>query len=234
MYMRRGNFIAIGRGDILHVMAINGSPRREWNTATLLKQALAGAAAEGARTKLVHLYDLRYRGCVSCFSCKKKGIPHGVCAMRDELSPVLERMQTADVILFGSPIYLMNLSSGMSACMERFLYPGTIYSDAVPSVFPKKIGTGFIYTMNMTEEQVRSYELEQKWEIYHFFTKAVLGIEPKVLYSYDTRQFSDYTQYESSRFSAADKQHRYEEQFPKDCQAARKLGEKLAQEAADR
>lgn len=115
-----------------------------------------------------------------------------------------------------------------------FLYPGTIYSDAVPSVYPKKIGTGFIYTMNMTEEQVRSYELEQKWDIYHFFTKAVLGIEPKVLYSYDTRQFSDYTQYESSRFSAADKQRRYEEQFPEDCQAARKLGEMLAQEAADR
>ena len=221
-------------GDVLNLIAINGSPRRDWNTATLLKQALEGAARNGVRTELVHLYDLQYRGCVSCFSCKRKGVPHGLCAMRDELSPVLERMQTADVLLFGSPIYLMNLSSGMSAFMERFLYPGTIYSDAVPSVFPKKIGTGFIYTMNMTEEQVRSYELEQKWDIYHFFTKAVLGIEPKVLYAYDTRQFPDYSQYESSRFSAADKQRHYEEQFPKDCRAARKLGETLVREAAER
>jgi hypothetical protein len=47
----------------MNVIAFNGSPRKEWNTATLLKSALEGAASCGAQTELVHLYDLDYKGC---------------------------------------------------------------------------------------------------------------------------------------------------------------------------
>ena len=52
----------------MHVLAINGSPRKNWYTATLLEQALAGAAETGAETELVHLYDLNFKGCTSCFA----------------------------------------------------------------------------------------------------------------------------------------------------------------------
>jgi Multimeric flavodoxin WrbA len=55
------------------IIAFNGSPRKEWNTATLLKKALKGAKSQGAETKLVHLYDLNYKGCISCFACKTIG-----------------------------------------------------------------------------------------------------------------------------------------------------------------
>ncbi|XWX63056.1 flavodoxin family protein [Desulfitobacterium sp. AusDCA] len=48
----------------MKVIAINGSPRKNKNTATLLNKAL-----EGAETELIHLYDLNYKGCVSCFAC---------------------------------------------------------------------------------------------------------------------------------------------------------------------
>jgi len=57
----------------MKVMAINGSPRKEWNTATLLENALEGAASQGAETELVHLYDLNFKGCKSCFECKTRG-----------------------------------------------------------------------------------------------------------------------------------------------------------------
>ncbi len=50
----------------MKVFAFNGSPRKEWNTATLLKKALKGAEPPGAETELVHLYDLKYKGCISC------------------------------------------------------------------------------------------------------------------------------------------------------------------------
>ena len=59
----------------MKVMAFNGSPRKTWNTATLLQKALEGAASKGAQTKLVHLYDLKYTGCKSCFACKTKRRP---------------------------------------------------------------------------------------------------------------------------------------------------------------
>ena len=56
----------------MKVMAFNGSPRKKkWNTVTLLKSALEGAASVGAETELVQLYDLDFSGCISCFSCKK-------------------------------------------------------------------------------------------------------------------------------------------------------------------
>jgi multimeric flavodoxin WrbA len=54
----------------MKAIGVNGSPRKKWNTATLLKKALEGAASEGAKTGLVHLYDLDYKGCISCFACK--------------------------------------------------------------------------------------------------------------------------------------------------------------------
>ena len=46
----------------MKVMAVNGSPRKKWNTATLLGKALKGAASKGAETELVHLYDLNFKG----------------------------------------------------------------------------------------------------------------------------------------------------------------------------
>lgn len=55
----------------MEAMAFNGSPRKKWNTATLLEHALNGAKSKGAETELVHLYDVDCKGCVSCFECKK-------------------------------------------------------------------------------------------------------------------------------------------------------------------
>ena len=47
----------------MKLLAFNGSPRKKWNTATLLEHALKGAKSEGAKTELIHLYDLDYKGC---------------------------------------------------------------------------------------------------------------------------------------------------------------------------
>jgi multimeric flavodoxin WrbA len=55
------------------VIAVNGSPRKRWNTAMMLEHALKGAESKGAETELIHLYDLDFKGCTSCFACKLKG-----------------------------------------------------------------------------------------------------------------------------------------------------------------
>jgi multimeric flavodoxin WrbA len=57
----------------MNVIGINGSPRKQWNTATLVTKALEGAAALGAATEQFHLYDLDFKGCKSCFACKTRG-----------------------------------------------------------------------------------------------------------------------------------------------------------------
>ena len=56
----------------MKVLAINGSPRKNGNTAALLKQAMDGAKSQGAETRRIDLYSLNYKGCISCFYCKRK------------------------------------------------------------------------------------------------------------------------------------------------------------------
>jgi len=93
----------------MKVLAINGSPRKKWNTATLLQNALDGAASQGAKTELVHLYDLNYTGCTSCFACKlKDGKSYGKCAVRDGLTPLLEKIPDAGALILGSHIYFVS------------------------------------------------------------------------------------------------------------------------------
>src|SRR3974390_1563375 len=108
----------------MKVIAINGSPRKNWNTATLLTKALEGAVSLGAETELVHLYDLDYKGCISCFACKLIDGPYnGHCAVKDGLSPLLKAIETeADAIILGSPIYFGGLSGEMRSFMERLLF----------------------------------------------------------------------------------------------------------------
>ena len=87
----------------MKALAINGSPRKNQNTAKLLQAALDSAARKGAETELVNLYELQYKGCVSCFACKRKDRRHGHCVMRDELAPVLRKAYDPQSSRF--PIY---------------------------------------------------------------------------------------------------------------------------------
>lgn len=60
----------------MDIYAVNASPRKKWNTATLLQHALDGAKAAGGdavRTELLHLYEYSFTGCKSCFHCKRLG-----------------------------------------------------------------------------------------------------------------------------------------------------------------
>lgn len=212
------------------LIAINGSPRKNWNTAELLKQAMQGAQDAGAETELVNLYSLNFKGCTSCFACKLKSRPHGSCAMKDDLSPVLERVKEADAVVFGSPIYFMNLSAGMIAFIERLFFSNYIYSDEIPTVFPKKLPAAFIYTMNMTEKHFEQFGMKERLGMYELFTRRILGVTPKILRAYNTVQFKDYSRYESSIFDPDEKFAYREKHFAEDCAAAYEIGRALIAE----
>ena len=138
----------------MRVMAFNGSPRKkEWNTVTLLENALSGAESVGAETELVQLYDLRFSGCISCFSCKKLSRKEdGVCAVQDDLTSVLDRVKEADALIIGSPIYYGCESASTRAFIERLLFPYNKYDKDRRSLFPRRINTAMIYTMGAPEE----------------------------------------------------------------------------------
>lgn len=208
----------------MNIVAINGSPRKNANTATLLKHALKGAEAQSAQTELIHLYDLNYKGCVSCFACKlTHGKSYGKCAHKDELKPLLEKLRDADAIILGSPIYFGNITGMMRSFIERLAFQYTLYDVNYSSLFPRKIPIGLIYTMNLDEKRMREWG----------YVEALSGLENRLgsifgsseaLYVTDTYQFKDYSKYEVTAFSEELKAKRREEEFPKDCAKAYNMG----------
>ena len=77
----------------MKILGINGSPRKGWNTSILVNQGLEGAKSAGAKVELINSYDLNYKGCKSCFTCKRKGVTVRNCVNNDELKPILEKIR---------------------------------------------------------------------------------------------------------------------------------------------
>ena len=217
----------------MKLLAINGSPRKNWNTAQLLDNAVAGAASQGAETELIHLVDLSFKGCLSCFACKRFGSPsYGRCAVNDELTPVLKKIEQVDALVLGSPIYLGAASSAMRACLERLLFQYLVYDDKYSTLFPRRIATGLIYTMGVPEDLMHKMGYNAQFRIIETLMNRMLGTVES-LYSTDTYQFDDYAKYNAPRFDPAAKAKRREVQFPLDCQAAYKLGIRLVNNRED-
>lgn len=211
----------------MKLLAINGSPRKNRNTASLLKEAVKGAASKGAEAELIHLRDLSYKGCISCFHCKKPGSKHyGRCAVRDELTPVLDKAHEAEVIILGSPFYFSTETSLMRACMERLFFQYYLYSALKPPLSPRKKAVALLYTMNVREENILAYGKDKAINV----SKGVmerLFAPCEVFLCTDTKQFDDYSKYEVDVFDVPAKLKRHEEVFPKDLQEAFHLGARL-------
>ncbi len=211
----------------MKVLAVNGSPRKKWNTATLLERALEGAASAGAETELVHLYDLDFKGCVSCFACKTiGGRSYGKCAMRDGLRPLLEKAAEADAIILGSPIYFGSVTGEMRSFMERLMFPNLTYTDPPQSLFHGKISTGLIFTMNVTEDVMKE-RYGQNLGILEMVMTLIFG-SVETLYGFDTMQFDDYSKILSTRFDPVKKAASRHDLFPKDCEKAFEMGARFA------
>ena len=213
----------------MKVLAINGSPRAKCSTATLLNNALEGAASRGAETELVHLYKLNFKGCISCFACKLiNGESYGRCAVNDDLTPILKKAEKADAIILGSPIYLGTATGEMRSFMERLIFPYLVYDANHSTLFKKKIKTGLIYSMGAQEDQMKLMGYDRYFTMVEMVMKRIFG-ESESLFVTDTYQFNDYSKYESTLFNVEEKAARRKEQFPKDCQKAFDMGVRVAQ-----
>ncbi len=100
----------------MHILAFNGSPRKEGNTAHIIKAVLEGAESAGAQTTAVCLHHINMTGCVGCLTCRTRP---GVCAQKDDLSPYLEMIKTCDGVLVGCPIYMYRVSGQMKLFVDR-------------------------------------------------------------------------------------------------------------------
>ena len=215
------------------VMIINGSPRKNFNTAKLLKEAARGAEEAGAEVEIVHLYDMLYKGCISCLMCKRKGADiKGLCFYKDALTPVLEKCLNADAVILGTPVYHSYPTGMLRSFMERFMFPAHTYMvdkehGGLKRVLTHTLPVGMIMTMNAPESHFNnsSYRTilnENEESLRHVFGYA------ETLYAFDTYQFIDYSKYDCDLFDEAHKAQVRDEQFPKDMSKAYDMGKRLA------
>ncbi len=227
----------------LRAFFVNGSPRKNKNTAQMLESAMKGAQEAGAECEMIHLYDIDFKGCKSCFACKLKGSKcNGVCAIKDDLRPILERMRQADVIVLGSPVYYSYPTGEMRSFMERLLFPIGTYLYEVPegetnahggrhiTLRDKVIPSAMIFTMNCPEDYMAQIGYPPILEENTKVMADVLGYA-ETLYACNTYQFNDYSRYDFNLFSEEEKRRHRDEHFPIDLQNAYDLGRRLVEKA---
>lgn len=208
----------------MKTIILNGSPRKNWNTAMMLKEAQKGAESVGAETEYIDLYDLSFTGCRSCLACKLKDKERCKCFWKDDLSPVIDRIFAADALIVGSPIYLGDVTSQIHALMERLHFCALSYDD-YSNYFTGKVDVGIILTMNAPKAFYSVGYRKKAKEVSEIF-KALNG-DVEVYACCDTLQVSDYSRFNMASFNEEHKKAMREKQFPNDLKKAFEMGTKL-------
>jgi multimeric flavodoxin WrbA len=207
----------------IKVLAINGSARKKGNSAAMLKNAVKGAKNAGAETKLVNLYALNYKGCTGCQKCKLLGgKSFGRCALRDDLSPVLEDAIASDVLLLASPVYFNDVTGELRSFLERLWFPTLTYTRDRKLLYPKRIKVGMIFTTNAPSGFYT--------EFYNGMVRTSTRLigESEYVSAAETWQFDDYSKYAADMFDVDARKRRHEEVFPQECREAYEMGNRLA------
>lgn len=209
----------------MKTIILNGSPRKNWNTALMLKEAKKGAESVGAETEYIDLFDLTYTGCRSCLACKRKDAERCKCFWKDDLSPVIDRIFAADALIIGSPIYLGDITSQVRGLIERLHFCALSYDD-YSNYFNGKVDVGIILTMNAPKTYYDVAYRKKAREVAQCF-KALNG-SVEVYACCDTLQVTDYSKYNMASFNEEHKKEMRANQFPQDLENAFNLGAKLS------
>lgn len=150
----------------MKIVCLLGSPRKKGNSSAIARRFLDRAKALGAETESFHLNSLSYRGCQSCYACKTK---LDQCVLKDDLSPVLEAVKEADVLVMATPTYYGDLSGQMKCFVDRtysYLKP-----DYLTNSQPSRLAPGkkllFIITQGAADETM----FDQVFQRYDRFFK---------------------------------------------------------------
>ena len=205
------------------IMIIDGGPRKNMNTAVMLEKFAEGAREAGAEVKIVRLYGIDYKGCMSCMACKIKDRASNVCKFKDALTPVLDEIAQADGLVLGSPIYFGDVTGQMRTFLERLAFPWLSYNDYSLTA-PKRMPGMLIETMNGTRERNNS----QGYGSMEPCIAAALG-EPERLIAYTTYQVKSYDRFELAGFSEEAKRQWRDEHWEQDQQKAFEAGKHMAE-----
>lgn len=123
----------------MKVVAFNGSPRKNGNTAFLLRQVMEELEKEGIQTELVQVGGQPVRGCMACYKCRERKDRR--CIYNDDkLNEWIGKMLEADGMLIGAPTYFAGLTPETKALIDR----AGFVSRGNGNIFRRKVGAAVI------------------------------------------------------------------------------------------
>ena len=102
----------------MKVLLLNGSPHSDGCTATALQEMVRVFEAEGVETELIQLGKADIRGCIGCGSCSRTG----KCVFNDLVNEVAAKLEAADGLVVGSPVYYSSPNGTIISFLDRLFY----------------------------------------------------------------------------------------------------------------
>lgn len=153
----------------MKVLLVNGSSVKNGNTFIALSEVAKTLEAEGIETEIVQIGNKPVRGCIACGTCKAKG--NGRCTFDDDTcNRILEKVDTADGFVFGSPVYYGQPNGALLALIQRMLFADGSNFQFKPvanvAVCRRGGATAAFQTMNMAFEMMNMPQVpSQYWNI---------------------------------------------------------------------
>jgi multimeric flavodoxin WrbA len=123
----------------MKIVAINGSPRKEGNTALALGAMAEVLTKEGIEVEIIHIGNKSVHGCMGCGSCGRNR--NRQCIITgDPVNETVQKMIAADGIILGSPVYYAGIAGTMKCFLDRAFY----VAGANGGLFNGKVGTAVV------------------------------------------------------------------------------------------
>jgi multimeric flavodoxin WrbA len=122
----------------MKALMINGSPKADGCIGTALKIAAEVFAENGIESEIFHIGNKDIRGCIACLSCRKTG----KCVFNDIVNETYAKLQEADGIIVGTPVYFGNPNGTVLSFLQRlfYSYPGNLKMMPAAAVISNRRG----------------------------------------------------------------------------------------------
>lgn len=97
------------------VLILSGSPRKGGNSDLLCDEFMRGAVEAGHQVEKIRVQEKKIGYCLGCYACKDTG----VCAIKDDMAEVMQKMVDCDVMVLASPVYFYSIDAQLKAVIDR-------------------------------------------------------------------------------------------------------------------
>ena len=126
-----------------NVLILSGSPRKDGNSDILCNEFMRGAAESGNEVEKIRVAEKKIGFCTGCYACRNTG----VCAIKDDMDEVMQKLIDADVIVLASPVYFNSIDAQLKALIDRTVCRWTEVKDKE-----------FYYIMTAADSGIESME----------------------------------------------------------------------------